>query len=218
MMDKEEMEPMMEKQEEEKKNPNEHYEEKRECCGCCTTKCMVITFCIFLILDFLFEVLHLYVIGTNKYFEPTYLYVYVFLVFVLFIAVILVCYYLFAPDSRETRAVVPWAFLIAGITGVLIALWIITYIFFMYPKQDVWVTGMDDDRGGKQYKKKNDDSGDGGKKSPDDIDDDYSKQSKPLYVFDHALSPLLFGLAFILYFFSVKGWVERHENQDKAHG
>ena len=107
---------------------------------------MVITFCIFLIVDFLFECLHLYVIGTNKYFEPTYLYAYVFLVFVLFVAVVLVCYYLFFPDSKETRAVVPWAFLIAGIVGVLIALWIIVYILFMYPKNDVYVTGMDSEK------------------------------------------------------------------------
>ena len=136
---------------------------------------MVITFCIFLILDFLFEILHLYVIGTNKYFEPTYLYVYAGLVFALFVAVILVCYYLFAPDSKESRAVVPWAFLIAGIVGVLIALWIITYILFLYPKNDVYVTGMDDDKQSKQSKKKADADSKSGKKEDDDIDDDYSK-------------------------------------------
>ena len=55
-------------------------------------------------------------------------------------------------------------------------------------------------------------------KESDEIDDDYSKKSKALYVFDHALSPLLFGIGFILYYFHVVGWVSRHENQDRAHG
>ena len=144
MMDKEEMEPMMDK--EEQQNPGDHYENKTACCGSCSTKCGVIILCIFLITDFLFELLNLYKIGSNKYFDPMYLYVYVALVTALFVAVILVCYYLFAPDSKESRSVVPWAFLVAGIAATLIALWIIVYILFLYPKNEVYVTGLDDNK------------------------------------------------------------------------
>ena len=128
------------------KIPREHYEEKTACCGCCSTKCIVITLSIFLILDFFIELINLYKIGSNKYFEPEYLYVYGALVFVLFVAVVLVCYYLFAPDSKDSRSVVPSAFLIAGIAGVLIALWIVVYILFLYPKNEVYVTGLDDNK------------------------------------------------------------------------
>ena len=99
----------------------------------------------------------LYKIGTNKYFDPIYLWVYLGLVFFILIAVILVCYYLFAEDSRDSRAVLPWAFMIAAIASILIALWIIYYIFFMYPKilskfpkNDVYVTGFDDNHNGKR--------------------------------------------------------------------
>ena len=57
---------MMEKMEQ--KIPGEHYEEETVCFGSCTTKCMVITFCILVILDFWNELINLYKIGTNKYF------------------------------------------------------------------------------------------------------------------------------------------------------
>ena len=143
------------------------------------------------------------------------------LVFFIFVAVILVCYYLFAEDSRESRSVLPWAFLITAIASLLIGLWIIYYIFFMYPKNDVWITGLDDEGSHKNKKERKDaDDGDtpAAPKKNSDIDDDYSKESKPLYVLNHALSPFLYAIAFILFFFTTKDWVDRHANQDRAHG
>ena len=150
MMDKEEMEPMMQKEEQKQHEDREYHEQRTRCCGSCTLKCMIITFCIFLIYQLFAELFELYKIGTNKYFEPIYLWVSIGLVFIIFVAVILASYYLFAKDSRESRAVLPWAFLIAGIASILISLWVMYYIFFMYPKKDVLVTGFDDNHNSKR--------------------------------------------------------------------
>ena len=59
-------------------------------------------------------------------------------------------YYLVAKDSPQSRAVVPWALLIAGIANILIAIWIIYYITSIYPREKVLVkkheeSSFDDD-------------------------------------------------------------------------
>ena len=146
MMDKEEMEPMMEK----KEQKEDIQEESSSCCACCTTKCMIITGCAFVIYAFVAKIFTLYIIGTNKYFDPVYLWVYIFLVLALLVSVVGVCYYLFAQDSKETRAVVPWTFLIAAVASFLICIWIICYIFFIYEKNEVYVTWPDRDGDMKQ--------------------------------------------------------------------
>ena len=88
----------------------------------------------------------LFIIGFNKYFDPIYLWVYVALVAALLVSVVLVFYYLFARDSKDSRAVMPWAFLTAAVASFLIVCWIIYYICFMYDKNDVYVNGLDDGR------------------------------------------------------------------------
>ena len=86
--------------------------------------------------------------------------------------------------------------MIAGVAGLFIVLWIFVYIFFIYPKNEVYVTGIDDSLQ-REHKRMNMQI----KDADEDIDDDYSKQSKPLYVFKHAFTPLILGLSFIIYFF-----------------
>ena len=130
---------------------------------------MIITIGAFVIYEFVAEVFQLYIIGTNKYFDPIYLWVFVALVLALLVSVILICYYLFARDSKDSRAVVPWAFLISAVASFLICLWIVYYIFFIYEKNDVYVTwpdSSDSDNKRKHRSPKSDD---------DDIDADYSK-------------------------------------------
>ena len=46
----------------------------------------------------------------------------------------------------------------------------------------------------------------------------YKTMSKPLYIIDHIIGPLLAGILFILEFVSTKRWVKAHENQDRAYG
>ena len=71
-----------------------------------------------------------YMIGTNDYFDQdkTYLRVYIFLLFGLIAALVLFLIYAICKDGRKTRALLPWSFLIAFVTSLLIAFWIIFYI------------------------------------------------------------------------------------------
>ena len=123
----------------------------------------------------------------------------------LFVAANMYFYYLVAKDSPSSRSLVPWALLVASIASFLIALWIIYYICCMYPENKVSVVKYsrhdDDDF---------DDEGDRKKK--------YTKQSKGNYILNHALSPIINGLAYLLFFFVTLDWVRRHENQERAYG
>ena len=67
------------------------------------------------------------------------MYVYIGLVALIFIAANLFFWYLVLRDSPGTRALVPWAFLIASIANLLIAIWVIVYICSIYPEDKVYV-------------------------------------------------------------------------------
>ena len=112
---------------------------------------MIITIAIFLIIDFCLELLQAYKIYDNIYFDPFYLYGYIFLLLIFFVAVVIISIYLFSRDSKETRAILPWGFLIAAIANLLLFFWILYYILFVYDKggpKYVLVKGMDEDEDG----------------------------------------------------------------------
>ena len=139
------------------------------------------------------------------------MYVYIFLVVLLFIAANIYFYYLVAKDSPETRALVPWALLAAGIVSFLIVFWIIYYICAMYPGDKVKIV---------KYSR-----GDSEDDDEDSYDEDtakpkkkYAKQSKGNYILTHILSPLINGLLYLLFFCIARDWVKRHENQQRAYG
>ena len=101
-------------------------------------------------LDFGLQCLELWEIARNDHFneDKTYLYGYIALVVLLFVAVNLFFWYLVLKDSPGTRALIPWAFLLAAIVNLLIFIWIIYYIEAVYPEDKVYVErhrGMDDD-------------------------------------------------------------------------
>jgi hypothetical protein len=64
-------------------------------------------------------------------------------VILLVIASIIFFIYLVIPDSPTGREFVPWAFLVAFIGAILIALWIFIYIVFIYDKDKVYVDAHD---------------------------------------------------------------------------
>ena len=138
---------MMEQKEDAGPQKGEYQETARACCGCCSLKCMIIIYALAVIVDFGFECFNLIRIQDNEYFHLIYFQVYLSLVILLGIAVCLILFYLVAPDSRGSRAVLPWAFLIAGISALLIGVWIITYFYGIYSKSDkyVYVRGLDND-------------------------------------------------------------------------
>ena len=180
----------------------EYRETRRSCCGNCTMKCMVISFSILLIIDFCQDILLVVKVYLNIYFDDYFQTGILVLVCLVFVSVILVFIHLVYPDSRYTRALVPWAFLIASIASFLIALWIIVYIFGYYDKSDqentVLVSRLDEDNMGKRERRKRtkDENPRG-----DDIDDRYSHRNKEAYVCRNALSPIVFGIIYLVIFF-----------------
>ena len=83
-------------------------------------------------------------IWTNEYFEQDLSYFYVYLILVLFLAAasILFLIYAICKDSKGTRALLPWTFLIAFVISFLITLWIVIYITCIYRNQEVTVQNM----------------------------------------------------------------------------
>ena len=139
------MEPLMEKKEEPKNDGPQagEYVEKGTFCYCCTTKCGIITIAILLIIDFCIECFNTYLIFDNDFFDPMYGNVMIAFLVLYFVAVVLLFIYLVANDSPDTRALIPWGFLIGSIANFLIVIWIIVYIGFMYEEDKVYVKSSD---------------------------------------------------------------------------
>ena len=62
----------------------------------------------------------------------------------LFIATVMALVYLILDDSRDTRNLVVWAFLLAAIANFLIIVWLILYIACIYDRNEVMVTSPED--------------------------------------------------------------------------
>ena len=92
-----------------------------------------------------------YMIAMNDYFyeDPTYDNVYAGCVLGALVASTLFLIYLICKDSRETRALLPWAFLIGAISFLVLGFWIIIYIFAIYPRDKVYIknSNSSDDEG-----------------------------------------------------------------------
>ena len=120
------------------------------------------------------------------------------------VAVALFVYYFVAPDSKASRAVLPWALLIAAISSGLLVIWVIIYISFIYRRDRVYV---------KKWDKDTDVTNDF--RDPEEDNrrkNSYTRESKSAYIIGHILSPLINGLAYLLFYFTTQDWVKRHEN------
>ena len=150
--------------------------------------------------DLLWEIVNASFYGKNKTLGSTFSLIYGLLLIGLGIAVILYFNYFIRQDSHETRTNLPIALLIASVTNFLLALWIIIYFTTIYKSDKVYLNRWD--QGTHDY---------------DDPEDeilhskDYRKQSKGMYVIYHIIWPLLYGMAFLLFFFVTRDWVKRHE-------
>lgn len=177
------------------------YVEKNTFCYCFTTKCGLITMAILLVIDFFLEVITVIQYSQNEHIESTFIMVYVLLVILIFVAAILVFIYLVGTDSPGIRALLPWGFLLASIANFLIALWIIVYFFGMYPEDKVYVTRAE--RG--EQDTYVDDEGETQKKP-----EKYTKVNKAAFVMQKIFSPIINGLAYLIFYCYSKDWVERH--------
>ena len=117
------------------------YREDRQFCFCFSLKCGIIVAGCLLFVDFLILLLEIWEVARNDHFneDKTYLYGLIVLAVLLFVAVNLFFWYLVLKDSPGTRALIPWAFLVASIVNLLIFIWIIYYIEVMYPEDKVYV-------------------------------------------------------------------------------
>mmetsp|Transcript_21069 Transcript_21069/g.32642 ORF Transcript_21069/g.32642 Transcript_21069/m.32642 type:complete len:172 (-) Transcript_21069:223-738(-) len=116
------------------------YIEQRKFCYCFSIKCGLITMGILLLLDFVMEIFAVINYSQNEYIDSTFIWVYVAILALFLVAFVMMCIFLCGKDSPGTRALLPWAFLIASIASFLIFIWIIVYFFCMYPGDKVYVT------------------------------------------------------------------------------
>ena len=108
------------------------YIETRTFYCCFSAKCSIIFFGIVLLINTCFECYEVHLIFSNRYFGGIFGGIYVLFLIALVVALILVFIYWFAPDSRMSRGVLPWAFLTAAIANILIFVWIVIYIEAIY--------------------------------------------------------------------------------------
>ena len=189
--------------------PEGEFQETRKFCFCFNLKCGISFFGIFLILDFLFEIINVVFIAENDNFDKLFAIVYGLLLIFEVLAITAVLYYWVSEESHNARKQLPWAAILAAVGSFAILTWIIIYIAAIYPYKKVYVNNWDRET------------------EPDlDVNDEekrnsstkYTKQTKVVYILSHILVPLLNGIAFLLFYFPIKGWVERHKKQDKTYG
>ena len=152
--------------------------------------------------------MQLFFIIDNEHFDPIYAHGYIFILVLYLGVVILACFYLFPRDSPESRATVPWTFMIAAIINALLVIWIIIYIGFLYEKDEVLIQSSGDGTPTEENQTS--------EKKPDKENPGYRKQNKALYIFVHILDPLTFSIVLFLFFFWSKEWVAKTENNQKA--
>ena len=138
------------------------------------------------------ECVNCYFVGNNDYFEANFAVVYVLLLVLLFIAAVMALIYLILDDSRDSRNLVCWAFLLAAIANFLFLLWVIIYIACIYDRSEVMVTSPEDNANLYGPKK--------GSK--------YQPQNKWIYITTHIVGPLLAGLTFLFMYLATRPWVE----------
>jgi hypothetical protein len=106
---------------------------------------------------------------------------------------------------------------VASIVNLLIFIWIIYYIEVLYPEDKIYVEkhhGMDEEEYGHHRFDEDEET----PKSKKKQNDKYRKVSKGAYLLNKTLGPIINFLCFLLFWCVAKDWVEKHENQQTAHG
>ena len=193
-------EPMMDKPEADGPKPGE-YVETRKTCFCLTRKCSVIFTGIFILINIFIEILNVAFMAQNEYFDSIYPTVYGVILLPLAVAAGFFLYYFIAKDSPTTRGLLPWGVILAGVTNLLIFIWVIVYITSLYKYDKVYVNSWDARK--------------------EEFDDDtprYGKMPKATYLFHHCLYPFVNILLYTVEYCVIKDWVDKHANQERAYG
>ena len=106
------------------------YVERRTYCSCSLKNCVYLTG-VFLVIDFLFEVLNLYFIAENPYFQIEYPIIFA-IILAPFAVAVGVFYAWLWNDTTYSRANLPASLIAATISDFALTLWILIYICFIY--------------------------------------------------------------------------------------
>ena len=151
MRDENEEDPMMPKMtektqdqmdyEKRKNMPPRDNSDDRCSCGICTLKCQVITCGVLIYVLLVYYCVMIFFIMRNQYFDDYYYFVYVLLLLPITIAAVLFLLFFCSEDSPRARTQLMFAIASAGLTALLIAVWVTTYIYALYPEDgdNVWV-------------------------------------------------------------------------------
>ena len=185
--------------------PEGDYVEKRKFCYCLSYKVGIFIFGIFLIIDFIIQILEVIFILTNEYFDNVFGMVYLLILIPLFVAVLMYMFFYCTKDSKSSRSIVPWTFLLAAFTSFFLVIWITVYICVIYNREKVYVNKWDNETT-PSFDENETKSG------------KYTKINKANYIVWHLVGPIIYFIAYSTFWFASKDWVDRHKNQDKAHG
>lgn len=133
------------------------------------------------------EIVNCILIFNNDYFDIVYAVVYLAILLILVGAASLMIFYFAMEDSPQSRFYVPYSFLLAGLCEILLAIWIIIFIFLVYDKSKVYVSAFED--------------GDFSSLSPEEENKKkIVKISKNAYVYKHLILPICSSILFLLFY------------------
>ena len=110
----------------------------------------------------------------------------------------LIMLYFCSKDSPDSRKRLPTAIILAFVTDILLVVWVIVYIWFIYPRDEVFV-------------------GTGDRADDGEEETNYSRSpSKPQYIFWAILLPLLNIPYYIYSYYQTKDWVRKNEGYQNS--
>ena len=182
----------------------------------CSSKFQIIINGSLLYLDFFFHVYAVFEIAYNPYFDNEYWIWYAVLLVIYFAALICITLFFCKADSKESRPLAAYAFLLAGIASFLIATWIIVYITQIYEPAVIKYPA-------KQVESKHDYD------DPNDVDHDTRSRNeahkeKRSYYTDTKFNYLMWKCVFVylaavfwfIMWWWTKMWVEENSDRDEA--
>jgi len=180
---------------------NDYIENRKFYC-CYTAKCSIIFFGIALLINICFECYEVHLIFENAHFGAEFGAFYFIFIMAMIGAFIVVFIYWVTPDRAWSRAMLPWAFLVAAIACALLFAWICIYIEAIYGREVVlYLPRWQCDKG-------NDPAESGTTKH--DEETEYFRMSKSNYLVTHCGAIIMF-IVYLGFFFIAQDWVKAHE-------
>ena len=173
------------------------YKENRKFFCCYPLKCSILVMGILLMIILAIEIFNWVLIYNNEYFESIYGVVYLSILLIHLGSAVLMLLYFVMDDSQKSRSFVPWSFLLAAISEMLIAIWITVFIYCIYDKPKVYIFAFE------RYDFSSPSGNDESKRK-------YIKENKNVYVYTHLILPICASVLFFIFFCVSSRWAQRH--------